>query len=94
FPRSSSTIIVRLRAGNAPLNDWLFKIGSAEVESNLCETCWKKEDVNHFFFFCRRFSAQRSRLKAKMSRNANSIHHLLGTPEGIRHALLFIKETN
>ncbi|KAJ7575259.1 hypothetical protein C8J56DRAFT_801658, partial [Mycena floridula] len=95
LPRPSASIIVRLRAGNAPLNGWLFWIKSPEVDSDLCDHCNQKEDLNHFFFLCRRFIRQHVELRRSMgSHNANSLYHLLATPEGICHALLYIKSTD
>ncbi|KAJ7577962.1 hypothetical protein C8J56DRAFT_798152, partial [Mycena floridula] len=93
--RSSATIIVRLKAGNAPLNDWLYKTKSPGIESNHCHHCHQKEDLNHFFFLCRLYIPQQAQLRQSMGhQKAQSLYHLLVTPEGIRHSLIFIKATD
>jgi ribonuclease HI len=89
--RRNSSLIVQFRTQKVALNSFLHKIG--QHDNGLCETCHTPEDVNHFFFFCSRFTHQRELLKSSLGRHSNSLHYLLSSPKGIKHALTFIHNT-
>ncbi|KAJ7646449.1 hypothetical protein DFH06DRAFT_997610 [Mycena polygramma] len=89
--RRNSSLIVQLRTGMVGLNAWLHKIRRAE--SPLCQTCQRREDVQHFVFFCSRYT-HRSLLRTALGRKATSLGFLLTHDKGIRYLLRYIHATN
>ena len=90
--RPSASILVQLQTGDVVLNMFLKKIKAHD--SALCAHCGVGETVAHFLFFCKRYVAQRLRLKKKVGQFSNSTKALLSTSRNFKHTLQYIASTN
>jgi hypothetical protein len=91
LPRRASSILVQLRTGHVSLNAFLKKIKAEE--SALCRQCRQPETVTHYFKHCRRYIAQRNRLRRKAGKASHSIPRLLGDQKIVPHTLQYIQDT-
>jgi hypothetical protein len=91
LPRRATSIIVQLQTGHVSLNLFLKKI--KVVDSALCKRCCEPETVTHYLKHCKRFTAQRARLRDKVGKASHSTPHLLGNPKTIPATLRYIQDT-
>ena len=82
LPRFSTSIFHGLRLASAPLNDFLNHIQCSDASA--C-SCGSRETVSHFLLSCRKYSRQRTTLRAKLRQILNrrrplSLKLLLGNP--------------
>ncbi|MBW0583088.1 hypothetical protein O181_122803, partial [Austropuccinia psidii MF-1] len=95
--KAQTSIIYQLRSAHSTLNDHLFRI---KIRNNsLCEKCQKSETVSHFLTFCKRYKAQRKRMKVdlkieKIIYNENNLSRLLDVPLAIPHIIRYIESSN
>jgi hypothetical protein len=91
LPQHATSIIIQLRTGHVSLNLFLKKIKA--VDSALCKRCREPETVTHYLKHCKRFTAQRTRLRDEVGKAAHSTPHLVGDPKTIPATLRYIQDT-
>lgn len=90
--RRQSSILVQLRTGHVPLNEYLFRIKKAE--SPVCPACNQhNETVHHYILMCPAYAAQRRRLDIALPRDSRSIRKLLSSPKAVPYLLRYIGAT-
>ncbi|OCH84475.1 hypothetical protein OBBRIDRAFT_710883, partial [Obba rivulosa] len=84
--------LTQLRTGHTPLNDHLYKIGSAP--SPRCPRCdAPRESVVHFLLVCPAYRHHRHRLVCKLGRQATSLRGLLSSPRSLKPLFTYIQDT-
>ncbi|KAF5386072.1 hypothetical protein D9615_002179 [Tricholomella constricta] len=92
--RRQSALIAQLRTGHSPLNQHLFRIHRSETPS--CPHCQgiTPETVRHFLLVCPHYQFERHHhLRRNLRRKAESLSHLLSSPDALKHLLRFIHAT-
>jgi ribonuclease HI len=90
--RNQAAIIMQLRTGHVPLNEYLHRIKKAS--DPYCPHCPDtRENVRHYFAECRNYAMPRTELHRKLGRRAYDIPYLLSNPKAVRHTLDFIHST-
>jgi hypothetical protein len=92
--RRLSSLIVRLRAGHAPLNKHLFDIKVSENTG--CEACRNREDesVRYYLLSCPAYEPARRTLRHTIgTRNASNIAFLLGKQKALRALFIYMDQT-
>jgi len=74
-PRPHASLLIQLRSGHAPLQQYLHRI--RRTPSSICPSCHAaKETVRHFLLDCPTYRRQREALTRSLGRSARSIKHL------------------
>ncbi|KNZ47985.1 hypothetical protein VP01_599g3 [Puccinia sorghi] len=94
--RGLATIIHQLRANNAPLKNFLFKI-KATLDPR-CPTCGVWETAQHFLMFCTRYRLQRQSLKKRLRRlkcgvNPDSFRSIMDNAKAMAEVGQFVLDT-
>jgi ribonuclease HI len=91
LPQHATSIIIQLHTGHVSLNLFLKKIKAEDLA--LCKRCCEPKTVAHYLKHCKRFMAQRARLRHAAGKASNSIPRLLGDPKIIPATLRYIQDT-
>ncbi|KAF5384346.1 hypothetical protein D9615_003173 [Tricholomella constricta] len=92
--RRCSALIAQLRTGHSPLNQHLFRIHRSETPT--CPHCQgiTPETVRHFLLACPHYQHERHHhLRRNLKRKAESMSHLLSSPDALKHLLRFTHAT-
>ena len=94
--RKEESVLVRLRLGHSALNKWLKLIG--KHQTGLCEGCQEEESVEHVVMTCRRYGAERERLRdglRELGLRDFTLEGLLGMEDGhgVRVLLQYLRVT-
>ncbi|KAF4619421.1 hypothetical protein D9613_004855 [Agrocybe pediades] len=92
--RRQTSILVQLRTGHLPLNDYLHKRKLAP--SPLCQACneQRRETINHLIKECPAYQHQRRKLKRAIhGRGLSEPLLLLSDPKRVKPIIQFIEET-
>jgi ribonuclease HI len=94
LPRNMCSLVAQLRCGHVALRSYLFRFH--HVESPNCLACSCPETVEHYLLYCRRYTAQRNKLRASVFSASLPFHirTLLTHKLAVRHTAIYIEETN
>ncbi|MBW0541884.1 hypothetical protein O181_081599 [Austropuccinia psidii MF-1] len=95
--KAKSSILHQLRSEHVGLNKHLKRI--CLRGDPLCKTCNRPESVNHFMTHCRRYKAQRKRMKDKLRKKKiifweTSMSRLLDVPKALEMIIKYVDETS
>lgn len=92
LPRRNCTLLMQLRSGHAPLNDFLYKIG--KVSHPMCQACeMEKETTKHFLVICPRYDAIRQKIQRELKCRDVSMKTLLSNPKSMEFLFEYINGT-
>lgn len=90
--RSAASLLVQLRMGHVPLNQYLYRFKRAE--SPLCPMCnGEEETVSHWLHHCPAYEGHRAAIRQALGDMANSTSRLLSDPKAIPHLVGYINAT-
>lgn len=89
--RRQCSILTQLRSDHIGLNQYLARFG--RVNSSMCNKCNVPETVDHFLIKCRRYNAQRDKLKRDVKRPFITKRILLGSSKHRKALLDFVDAT-
>ncbi|MBW0503453.1 hypothetical protein O181_043168 [Austropuccinia psidii MF-1] len=95
--KAVTSTINQLCSERVVLNTYLNRIGARG--DPLCDKCNQIESVRHFLSHCRRYKAQRKRMKTDLQHNkirfkSNDMRGILDNPRAIPHITRFILDSN
>lgn len=90
--RSETSALIQLRTRHIPLNAHLHRI--KQVDHPFCRFCpGTREDVPHLLLQCPQYINERVKLQRELGRRASDISYLLGTNDGVKQTMKYLRET-
>jgi hypothetical protein len=94
--RKQSSMIIQIRSGHFPLNNYLYKI--QKINSNGCTQCGEDQEgppetVQHFVFDCPAHVAARNELTNKIGLNHFSFKDIMADTNRMKALTTFINRT-
>src|ERR1700678_198148 len=94
--RKQSSMIIQIRSGHFPLNNYLYKI--QKINSNGCTQCGEDQEgppetVQHFVFDCPAHVAARNELTNKIGLNHFSFKDIMADTNRMKALITFINRT-
>jgi ribonuclease HI len=91
--RWQASLLLQLRTGHIPLNQYLHRIG--KKHSPKCRACDANQDesVLHFLVECRGYDAPRQRLHQALGPTLSKCQNLLTAAKCLPHLMTFIRDT-
>lgn len=92
LPRRNGALLMQLRSGHAPLNNFLHKIG--KISDPICQACqMENETVKHFLMRCPRYDAIRQRTQRELKSREVSMKTLLSNSRSMKFLFEYINRT-
>lgn len=96
--RKQSSIILQLRCGHFPLNNYLHRIN--KIDSNRCQACAEQlegisppETINHFIFDCPAYTVARNELLDKIGEENFFFPNIMADIIKMKALITFINRT-
>ena len=94
--RKQSSMIIQIRSGHFPLNNYLYRI--KKINSNSCTQCSEDQDgppetVQHFVFDCPAYVVARNELTNKIGLNHLNLKDIMADTNRMKALITFINRT-